>query len=230
MKIKPMVRGLEAVLLSMLVGGCAAEPFERLPLPILANPNPTAIRAEFAGQLTDHFITDDTVIIQAPFRDDVAVLGVLRADRAGRSFQLVGMNHLGVKFFQLESEGGNATIQYAVPPLMEQKELLLSVAADTQRMYFDLVPSREAMVDVGPTVVRFRQNTAEGTLVYEFGGTPAVLLEKRLEGFYGAIWRVRYYDYGDAQPGLYPRGLVMDNKRFGYRIIVKNRAWQARGS
>jgi hypothetical protein len=50
-----------------------------------------------------------------------------------------------------------------------------------------------------------------------------VLLEKRLEGFWGTIWRVRYYRYAPESGGLYPRGIVMDNERFHYRIIVKNR-------
>ena len=59
---------------------------------------------------------------------------------------------------------------------MEKKEVLLSIAEDTRRIYFDLVPGEGAAVEVRPTVVRYREKTAEGKLVYEFGGEPAVLL------------------------------------------------------
>jgi hypothetical protein len=227
MKIARKIMILLVVMIGSLVAGCAAEPFERPPLPELVNPNPAAMRAEFAGRLKEKFLSDDTVIIQAPFRDDMAVLGVLQADRTAGTFELLGMNHMGIKLFHLCGEEGPKAIRYAVPPLMEQETVLLGIAQDTRRMYLDLVPAADAAVQIRPTYVRFSQETAEGTLVYEFGGIPAVLLEKRLEGFWGTIWRVRYYDY--PQTGaLYPRGVVMDNNSFGYRIIVKNRNWQAK--
>ncbi len=215
-----------AVMLVVLFGGCAAEPFERPPLPALVNPNPGVMRAEFAARLANRFLSDDTVIIQAPFREDMAVLGVLQVDRAAGTFELMGMNHMGLKLFHLGAEEGDAAIRYALPPLMEQKDVLLSMAADTRRMYLDLVPGEGAAAKIRETYVRFSQEAPEGTLVYEFGGLPTVLLEKRLEGFFGTIWRVRYYDYAEAGSALYPRGVVMDNERFGYRIIVKNRNWQ----
>jgi hypothetical protein len=217
-----------AVLLVALLGGCAAEPFERPPLPELMNPNPSAMRAEFAARLAGRFLSDDTVIIEAPLRDDMAVLGVLQVDRAAGTLELMGMNHMGLKLFHLGAGEGDAAIRYALPPLMEQKDVLLSMAADTRRMYLDLVPAEGATVKIRETYVRFSQETPEGTLVYEFGGVPTVLLEKRLEGLLGTIWRARYYDYAEAGTALYPRGVVMDNERFGYRIIVKNRNWQAK--
>ena len=226
MKIKRIMVGLLMVVGGFL-GGCAAEPFERPPLPELVHPNPSALRAEFAGQLKERFISDDTVIIQAPFRDDMAILGVLQADRRAGTFELLGMNHMTVTLFHLCGEDGDKAIRYAMPPLMEQKETLLGIAGDTRRMYLDLVPAADAAVTIQPTYVRFSQETAEGTLVYEFGGVPTVLLEKRLEGFWGTIWRARYYDYAES-PASHPRGVVMDNNRFGYRIIVKNRDWQVK--
>ena len=223
-----VITALLAVMVVAFFGGCAAEPFERPPLPALVNPNPSAMRAEFAGRLAGRFISDDTVIIQAPLRDDMAVLGVLQVDRAAGTFELMGMNHMGLKLFHLGAEEGDKAIRYALPPLMEQKDVLLSMAADTRRMYLDLVPAEGAAVKIRETYVRFSQETPEGTLLYEFGGAPAVLLEKRMEGFLGTIWRVRYYDYAEAGSALYPRGVVMDNDRFGYRIIVKNRTWQTK--
>jgi hypothetical protein len=228
MTIVRSILGLMVVMVGGLVGGCAAEPFERPPLPVLVNPNPSAMRAEFAGRLAERFISDDTVIIQAPFQDDMAVLGVLQVDRAAGTFELMGMNHMGLKLFHLGADAGDAAIRYALPPLMEQKDVLLSMAADTRRMYLDLAPAEGATVKIRETYVRFSQETPEGTLVYEFGGAPVVLLEKRMEGFLGTIWRVRYYDYAEAGSAVYPRGVVMDNDRFGYRIIVKNRTWQTK--
>jgi hypothetical protein len=53
-----------------------------------------------------------------------------------------------------------------------------------------------------------------------------VLLEKRFAGWLGTIWRVRYFDYAISNGSLYPRGVVMDNAQYHYRIVIKNRQWQ----
>jgi hypothetical protein len=211
------------LLLLPLVAGCAGEPFVREPLPVLHHPDPKALRDAFARTVTDRFISDDTVIIQAPFRSDLAVLGVLRVDRVAGTFELVGLNHLGVKLFDLTGDRHGTAVRFAIPPLMKQQEVLLAIGDDIRRMYFDLVPGRNAVAQIERTDVKFTQKEPGERLVYEFGGQPGVLLEKRSIGFFGAVWRVRYYRYESQQASLYPRGIVMDNSEFHYRIIVKNR-------
>lgn len=220
------IRWLGAVLLTMCVGGCAAKPFERPPLPILNNPNPTAMRQSVAHSLANQFTSDDTIVIDAPFHK-MAILGVLQIDRPAGTFELVGLNPMGVELFHLSGDSSGTKIRSALPPLMEQQEILLSIGQDIRRMYFDLVPQDSAAADPHSTFVRFTEKTPDGTIVYEMGGEPTALLEKRLEGFFGAIWRVRYYQYTAAKgETLYPRGIVMDNAHYHYRIIVKNRDWQ----
>ena len=208
---------------AVLVGGCAAEPFERGALPILSDPNPAAMRESFAHSLAERFTSDDTIIIHAPFHD-MTVLGVLQVDRAAGKFELVGLNPMGVELFHLSGDSDGTKIRSALGPLMKQQDVLLSIGQDIRRMYFDLTPDGSA--DVGSTVVRYSKKSAEGTIVYELGGEPAVLLEKYLDGCFGPTWRVRYYQYTKTAGGLYPRGIVMDNAHYHYRIIVKNRDWQ----
>jgi len=218
-----MKRRWAILLLLPLIGGCAGEPFVREPLPVQHHPDPSAIRDEFARTMTDRFISDDTVIIQAPFRNDLAVLGVLRVDRVAGTFELVGLNHLGVKLFDLNGDRQGTTVRFAIPPLMKQQEVLVAMGDDIRRMYFDLLPGHSAAAQIERTDVKFTQKEPGGRLVYEFGGRPGVLLEKKLIGFFGAVWRVRYYRYESQGASLYPRGIVMDNSWFHYRIIVKNR-------
>ena len=213
------------ILLLSLLTGCAAEPFTRPTLPLLKNPDPQAVRDSLAHAVPDRFTSDDTVIIQAPFRNDLAVLGVLRVNRPAGTFELVGLNQLGVKLFHLAGDSHGNTIRFAVPPLMEHKDLLMGIAEDIRRMFFDLVPGSGAEVDVGSTTIEFSEKTLQGKIVYEVGGDPAVLLDKHLAGFFGAKWRVRYFKYASASGSLYPHGIVMDNSQYHYRIIVKNRDW-----
>ena len=214
-----------ALMLLALVGGCGAAPFKRPPLPTLNDPDPQAMRDGFAHNLPNQFTSDDTVIIQAPFHDDLAVLAVLRVDRAAQTFEFVGLSQFGVKLFHLSGDRSGTTIRFAIPPLLAHTNVLLSIAQDIRKMYFDLVPAADSAVHVGRTIVCFTQKTPQGKLVYEFGGNPAVLLDKHLDGFFGPVWRARYYEYSAPADGFYPHGIVMDNGQFHYRIIVKNRIW-----
>jgi hypothetical protein len=219
-----MIKPWAAPLMLALLAGCAAEPFERPPLPLLNNANPQAMRYSFARSVMDRFTSDDTVIIHAPFRNDLAILGVLQVDRPAGTFELVGLNQLGIELFHVGGDRHGEAIRSAVPPLMKQKTVLLSIAQDMRRMYFELTPERGAKIDIGSRTVEFSEKTAQGELVFEFGGEPAVLLEKHLDGWFGTIWRVRYFLYASSSGSLYPRGVVMDNGRYHYRIIMKNRA------
>jgi len=212
------------ILLAFLAG-CTNEPFKRPPLPILNNPDPSAMRDSFAGTIPERFTSDDTVIIRAPFHDEMVVLGVLNVDRKAGTYELYGLNPLGVEFFHLGGDRNGPAIRSAVPPLMAHQDLLLSIARDIERMYFDLVPGNGSKIEVQSTRVIFTRMTADGTLTSEFGDEPAVLLEKHLDGFFGTIWRVRYYDYRPASGNRYPHAIVMDNSRYHYQIIVKNRDW-----
>jgi hypothetical protein len=209
----------------IFVIGCAPEPFAPTPLPILNHPDPFALRNNFAATIPPHFISDDSVIIYAPFHR-LAVLGVLRVDRPAGAFELAGLNQIGVQIFEIGGDRNGNIVRFAIPPLDQQREILLSIAADVRRIYFDLLPADGAMADVRPTFVRFRQPAEHGTLIYEFGGAPSFLLEKRFAGWLGTIWRVRYFDYASSNGTLYPRGVVMDNAKYHYRIVIKNRDWQ----
>jgi len=205
--------------------GCAQEPFTRPPLPVLNNPDPQAMRESFARTIPEQFTSDDTVIIRASFHDDLAVLGVLNVDRKAGTYELYGLNPLGVEFFHVGGDKNGPAIRSAIPPLMAHQDLLLAIARDIERMYFDLVPDASSKADVRTTRVLFSEGTREGMLVEEFGDLPAVLLEKHLDGFFGPVWRVRYYDYRPASGKRYPHAMVMDNSRYHYQIIVKNRDW-----
>ena len=212
-------------LLFLSAVGCAPEPFARGPLPVLSNPDPLAMRESFARTIPSRCISDDTVIIQAPFHK-LAVLGVVRVDRIAGTFELVGLNQLGVQLFAVGGDRQNSFVRFAIPPLDQHRDLLMAIAADTRRMYFDLLPSPASRIDLRRTFVRFSERDHDGTMIFEMGGNPSILLEKRQAGFFGTLWRVQYFDYAPGAGGLYPRGIVMDNSRHFYRIVVKNRDWQ----
>jgi hypothetical protein len=95
-----------------------------------------------------------------------------------------------------------------------------------RNMYFDMVPAAAAPGEIHPNYVSFVDQQVQGSIEYTFGGTGQVLLEKRRPSWIGSVWKVRYFQYTAAEGGLFPRGIVLDNERYQYRIIVKNRSWQ----
>jgi hypothetical protein len=205
------------------VGGCAKLPFSAEPLPALTNPDPSGMRESFARALPNRFISDDTIIIQAPFHDDLAVLDVLRVDRVAGKFELIALNHMGIKLFDLSGDRANVSVGYLLPPLMGEKDILISIGHDIGNMYLDPIPAEGAKTEIESNEIRFLEKQSGGTMVYEFGGDPSVLLDKHLDGWFWTKWRVRYFRYSTEFSGLYPRGIVMDNGHYHYRIIVKNR-------
>jgi len=52
------------------------------------------------------------------------------------------------------------------------------------------------------------------------------LLEKRLTRWICPVWRVKFYEYTPTRECVFPRGMVLDNTRYHYRIVVKNRSLQ----
>lgn len=207
-----------------VLGGCAPEPFQRRPLPELVHPDPAAMRRAFAQATPRRFTTEDTVTIDSLFQD-TTILAYLRLDRDTRKFELLGLTPAGIQAFLLTGDGAKTHIRSAIGPLRERPQVLYGLAEDVRRIYFDLLPDDEATVDIRRTAVRFTSRTPKGTLGHEFGGEPAVLLSKQRSHWYGVEWRARYFHYEHRGAQCFPKGIVLDNHRLHYRIIVRNRGW-----
>jgi hypothetical protein len=210
----------------VLLTGCRGEPFQQPPLPTLRNPNPQLIRENFPKLLPDEFTTDDTLILQFPFHDDLVMLGVLNVNKPAGTFELYAVNQMGVPFFHLSGNRSGVAVRDAIGPWLDHKDILLAIARGIQHIYFNPAPDSTATVAVSFTHVDFKQKTAEGTISYQFGMEPTVLLQKQLDGIFGPVWRARYYDYRPGTGGkLFPAGIVLDDNPFHYRLIIKNRDW-----
>jgi len=207
----------------MLPAGCASVPFVAVPTPLLHDPDPAAMRSAWSAHLPTRFTTEDTVVIEFP-GDSLALLGFLRVDRAAGTFEVQGMNHLGGRAFLISGSPRKTEVLFAVSPLAEQPKVLQSIAQDIRRLYFDLVPDQAAQVRVGARSVRYTEDRPDGTIEFVLGGANGVLLEKRLTRGIGPVWRVKFYEYTPSVEGVFPRGMVLDNARYHYRVVVKNRS------
>ncbi len=206
-----------------LLAGCASVPFAAVPTPLLHDPDPAAMRSAWSASLPTRFTTEDTVVIEFP-GNSLAFLGFLRIDRATGTFEVQGMNHMGWLAFLISGGPRKTEVLRAAPPLAEQPKVLQSIAQDIRRMYFDLVPDQAARVRVGARSVRYTEDRPDAEIEFVMGGADGVLLEKRLTRWIWPVWRVKFYEYTPTLEGVFPRGIVLDNARFHYRIVVKNRS------
>lgn len=206
-----------------LLTSCASVPFVTVPTPVLHDPDPAAIRSAWSANLPIRFTTEDTVVIEFP-GNSLALLGFLHVDRAAGTFEVQGMNHLGWRAFLISGDPRKTEVLFAAPPLAEQPKVLQSIAQDIRCMYFDLVPDQAAQVRVEARSVRYTEDRPDGGIEFIMGGKDSVLLEKRLTRWIWPVWSVKFYEYTPAEEGVFPRGTVLDNARYHYRIVVKNRS------
>lgn len=217
-------RMLFVICITMGPVGCSALPFTRGMLPKLDHPDPAKIIEQQTAGLPVKFTSEDTVSIDTLFKD-VAILGYLRMDRQSRTFDLMGMNHVGIQLFLLSVEGDNTQIKSAIGPLQKHPELLHGLANDIRRIYFDLVPNAHFNVNVKPDKVCYAGKLSGTKIKYEFGDAPTVLLTKSQPGLFGPSWVVNYFDYEHRNGQFFAKNIVMDNHQLHYRIVIKNRAW-----
>lgn len=233
----------------LLLTGCTSEPFKHQTLIPMGVTAPQQILDKLARSMPTSIVTDDTVVIQAPFRDDLAVLSVVKIDRINVTLELMGMSHTGVKLFHVAYVDGQPLIRFAAPPLAKQTQVLESLATDSWHIYFDLLPELDSWKKTSWDNMTFERKTSNGKLTYTVARiaktkdvAPAtVLTEKQLSTWTGTKWRIRYFQYEPptqsqvedgniSTPAVnakrHPTGIVLDNKKFHYRIIVKNRQWQ----
>ena len=88
-------------------------------------------------------------------------------------------------------------------------------------MFFNLVPSPDARVRRRRQKLVFVDESVSGRVEYDFGGEGRVLLEKRYRRGRRKCATVRYFDYGEANGSLRPKGIVLRNHARKYRLVFR---------
>ena len=73
----------------------------------------------------------------------------------------------------------------------------------------------------------FTAADAAGRTEYRYAGRAGFLAEKiRFEGR-RVLWKVEYREYRNGADGWIPTGLVIHNRRYGYRLVAKTKESEA---
>ncbi len=212
----------------MLSGACYSPPFRPPELVPTGDAEPRAVADRYARALPDRFETENTIIFRF-FRNEIAALGYARVDRTDRTFEIVCLNHMGAQLFHISGDAdGKNHLKYAIPEFREHPEFTDAVGNDIRRVYFDLIPAASAEPELHRNRISFEQRENDINIEYVFGGEGQHLLQKRARTRWRVRWEVAFYEYFPVSDGratyVFPRGIVLHNRRHRYRLIIKTRS------
>jgi hypothetical protein len=216
-----MNRTLGTLLLAafLLATGCARLPFavtEPVPMP------PEITAAELSA-LTWTAVPHTLRMRQSglfEFRGrKVPLVGFMVLDNTAATARLVGMNDLGVKFFDLEVGEKGVREHFVLPELAKYPGFAEAVASSVRRIFLTPRPSREDGLEIDPQEARLVRREAGRNLTFVFGGSGPEWLETRAAGE-KEEWRVRFFQYRRENGLTFPAGIVLDDEKAGYRLIL----------
>ena len=210
-------RRLVILCLVLLLGGCASIPFEQ---PLLA---PT--RALTAAEL----LAADWRTVPGGWRIRQSGLfelrgvrlpmeGFLELDNDGRRVRLVALEGLGLKLFDLTVTVDGVEVHHLLPDLAKDPRLAEAVAASVRRIFLAPRPDAGDRLEIRKRDYRLTRPGGE-RVEFLFGGEPPLLLETRVRGAAGD-WRVGYYQYREAAGVPIPEGILLQDRRAGYRLTL----------
>ena len=209
------------LLVWIFLAGCSAVPFQETAPVSMEGVDPAALLARFRDAVPERFRTMSSVVFEFAGKR-VAALGVTEVDLAAGTFTSVAMNPMGVKLFELSGAPDGATSGFLIEAVAQgRKGAAQAIGDDIRRVYFGLLPGPGAKPERSRDRISFRTKAGAGTLVHVFAGADGFLVEKDLIEDGETVWKVRYYEYRMDRGKAYPRGIVLDNVRRGYRLIIR---------
>lgn len=206
--------------LLLLASGCATQaPYAPVALVPLGGRAAEEIRGELAGGMPGSFTALQSAVFEYRRRALTAVC-LIHVDMPSRSFSVVGMTPLGVKLFEIEVRDDVVETSFAAPGLEQHGNPVQAIAGDIMRVYFDRIPPASAVYRRGENRLVYMLPEEEGTLEMVVGGKPPVLVEKRWLDGKDVVWSVSYHEHMEKSGALHPRGIVLNHRRYGYRLLL----------
>jgi hypothetical protein len=212
---------LAMLAVTILAAGCSGIPFKEAPKVPVDGTDPRAVVDRFASRIPGRFSLLVSLVFDYSMIRRMSALGTVEGDTARDRFTAAVVNQMGVKIMELASTGGKIEQRYLIGALAGKGDVAGAVGADIRRVYFGLLPAPSARVTSRKYRLVFDEKTPAGRERRVFSGPDAALTLK--EGYERGdlSWRVYYFEYREIGGKLYPGGVVLDNFKHNYRLIVK---------
>ncbi|PKL52641.1 MAG: hypothetical protein CVV37_00130 [Nitrospira bacterium HGW-Nitrospira-1] len=215
-----MKRPAVVLCLLALMIGCEGIPFKKSLDESYSSVDPSMVRERFQASIPERFLLLNTLVFEYNWKT-FSGIGFVDVDTAERTCNLVSINQMGVKLFELSIDKDSINTLFALPEFTAKGNFGKMAGEDIKRVYFDLVPSKEAEINRKKFSVIFRQQEGEGIAEYVFSGPDQYLTEKTYYEKGGPVWRVSFYEYLNRDGKIYPGGTILKNYLYGYRLIIR---------
>jgi hypothetical protein len=209
-----------AAFLIIFIAGCVSTPFQKTADAPVGSANPRVVADRFYGSLPDKFQLLQTITFEyGP--QTFSGLGFAEVDINEKSFSVVCMNYMGVKIFEVYGKKDEIRSPFIMDELKRGGNAALAIGEDIKRIYFDLDPAADAIIDKGKYKISIMQPAGQGMMEYVYAGAGHHLAEKTYYEDRQAVWSVSYYEYQNRNGRLYPGGIIMENYKYAYRLIIR---------
>jgi hypothetical protein len=210
-------QGIVGLCLALLLGGCASIPFEK---PLLSSTRVLTatelLAADWRAVPGGWRIRQSGLFELRGLR--LPMEGFLELDNDGRRVRLVALEGLGLKLFDLTVTLDGMEVHHLLPDLAKDPRLAEAVAASVRRIFLAPRPGSGDRLEIRKRDYRLTRPDPE-QVEFRFGGEPPLLLETRVRGA-GGDWRVGYYQYRETSGVPIPAGILLQDRRAGYRLTL----------
>jgi hypothetical protein len=213
-----------ACAVALACGACSSVPFAPGERPPLDGIDPESARRGFEATVPGSFELLSSVVFEF-WGHKVSALGVVSVNGETGAYRLACITPVGMKLFEISGTPETSTCDFAVEGLFDRfardDQFAEAVGADVRTIYLGLVPPADAEVERGERQFVYRSGDDARRTEHVLAGRDPMLVEKRTWVHGDVVSRVRFYEYTWHGGRAFPGGVVLDNERYGYRLVVR---------
>ena len=157
-------------MLSCLTAGCSSVPFAKTDYFLVQDIDPLLIKNKFSELSPKSFKIINTVIFQYRTKHFLS-LGYLAIDTNNKSFEIAGMNPMGIKLFEFAGKDRKLEVNNVAEEISKRGDISKIIVEDIHRMYFDQIPSTQSTIHKKKRKIIFSDAKDEGKLEYIFASS-----------------------------------------------------------
>jgi len=233
------------VIILLHLTGCASIPFQSAERVPIGKIEPGEVKERFALMLPEKFRIINSMVFEYKGKAIYSFIGYSDVDTFEKTFTVAGLHQFGIKLFELTGNNDKTELRFVgeeftksfSPPAKGQQnatelrfdfeeftkrgDFAEAVADDIKKIYFNRLPGAGAEASAKKYEIVFFRNENGATIEHVFAGAGNLLVEKRCTVDNIAVWSVYYYEYRVENGKLYPAGIILENHKYNYRLIIR---------
>lgn len=204
----------------LFLAGCSTIPFQAAPRTPMEKAEPGLVKERFSLMLPDSFQIISSIVFEYKGRA-ISFIGYSDIDAKEKTFTVAGINQVGIKLFEMTGNSDKTELIFAMEEFTKKGNFTETVAEDIRKIYFNRLPSESSKVYKKKNEIVFVQDEAGTIIEFVFAGPGNLLVEKRCIVDNDVIWKVNYYEYRQINGKLHPGGIILENIKYGYKLIMR---------